>query len=228
LAVEARKLHRWDVTPREATAIQRTLRDRLVLRDELGEVRLVAGADIALDRRERLGFGGVVVFRLPGLEEAERATAVVPLTFPYVPGLLAFREAPVLLEAFAKLRCRPDLVLFDAHGYAHPRRMGLASHLGLLLDVPSIGCAKSVLVGEHGLPPPEAGTWTPLVHQGEVVGAAVRTRERVKPVFVSAGHRVSLATAIALTLRCTDGTRLPKPTREADRLVGELKRARMR
>jgi len=219
-----RQLHRWDVTPREAAAIQRELAGHVVLEDRLGDVRLVAGADIALDKRERLGFGGVAVFALPGLEEVERQTAVCPLTFPYVPGLLAFREAPVLLEAFAKLRCAPDLVMFDAHGLAHPRRMGLACHLGLVLDVPSIGCAKSVLVGEFEDPPPEKGAWAPLVHDGETVGAAVRTRDGVKPVFVSPGHRVSLGTAVALTLRCTDGTRIPKPTREADKLVAALKR----
>ena len=222
--MEIRQLHRWDVTPREAAQVQRELRERLVLEDHLGAVRLVAGADIALDKRERLGFGGVVVYTFPGLEEVERQTAVCPLTFPYVPGLLAFREGPVLVEVFARLRCEPDVVVFDAHGLAHPRRMGLACHLGLVLDRPSIGCAKSVLVGEHAEPPPAAGTWTPLVHQGEVVGAAVRTRDRVKPVFVSPGHRISLERAVALLLRCTDGTRIPKPTREADKLVAALKR----
>jgi len=214
------------VTPKEAAAIQRELRGRVVLDDDLGEVRLVAGADIALDLRERLGIGGVVVYTMPGLEEVERRTAICPLTFPYIPGLLAFREAPVLLEVFAQLEAEPDVVMFDAHGLAHPRRMGLACHLGLVLDVPAIGCAKSVLVGAFDEPPAEKGAWTPLVHDGETVGAAVRTRDRVKPVYVSQGHRISLSRAIALTLACTDGTRIPKPTREADRLVGALKRAR--
>ncbi len=222
--MKAQRLHAWDVTPRAAAAIQRDLCERLVLRDELGDVRLVAGADIAFDKREALAFGGVVVYSLPDLEEVERQTAVAPLSFPYVPGLLAFREAPVLIAAFAKLRCSPDLLLFDGHGYAHPRRMGLACHLGLVFERSSIGIAKSVLVGQFAEPPPEAGSWTPLVHRDEVVGAAVRTRDRVKPVFVSCGHRVSLATAIRLTLACRDRTRIPKPTREADRLVGERKR----
>jgi deoxyribonuclease V len=222
--VRIRALHPWDVTPKEAARIQAELRGALVHEDALDPPRLVAGADIALDKREKLGFGGVVVHALPTLEEVERATAVVPLTFPYVPGLLAFREAPVLLEVFAKLRSEPDVAVFDAHGLAHPRRMGLACHMGLLLDRPTIGCAKSVLVGEYDMPPPEAGTWTPLVHEGETVGAAVRTRDRVKPVFVSTGHRISLETAIEVMLACRDGTRIPKPTREADRLVGQLKR----
>lgn len=223
--MNARELHRWDVTPREAAAIQQSLRDRIVLQDDLGPVRLVAGADIALDPAEKLGFGGVVVFALPGLEEVERQTSVVPLRFPYVPGLLAFREAPVLLEAFARLRCEPDLLVFDAHGYAHPRRMGLASHLGLVLDRPSIGCAKSVLVGEWDEPPREAGAWTPLVHEGETIGAALRTRDGVKPIFVSIGHRVSLATAARLLLQCCDGRRIPKPTRAADQLVRARRKA---
>jgi deoxyribonuclease V len=218
-------LHRWDVTPAEAAAIQRRLRGRLVLDDDLGPVRRVAGADIALDPRRKLGFGGVVVFSFPELVEIERQTVVCPLTFPYVPGLLAFREAPVLLGAFARLRAEPDVVVFDAHGLAHPRRMGLASHLGLVLGTPSIGCAKSVLVGTFDPPPRAAGTWTPLVHEGETVGAAVRTRDGVKPVFVSQGHRISLATAVGLMLRCSSGYRVPVPTREADRVVGTLKRS---
>jgi deoxyribonuclease V len=214
--MKARELHSWNVTPREAAQIQRDLRPQLVLRDQLGAVSLVAGADIALDKREQLGFGGVIVYTFPGLEEVERQTSVCPLTFPYVPGLLAFREAPVLLEAFAKLRSEPDVLVFDAHGYSHPRRMGLASHLGLVFDKPSIGCAKSVLVGDYEEPPSQAGAWTPLVHGGETVAAAVRTRDGVKPVFVSCGHRVSLETAIRVMLQCTVDTRIPKPTREAD------------
>jgi deoxyribonuclease V len=222
--MKIRFLHPWDVTPAEARRLQDTLRPRLRLADECRPTRLVAGADIALDPRAKLGYAAVVVCALPGLAEVERATAVAPLTFPYVPGLLAFREAPVLIEAFAALRAEPDVILFDAHGIAHPRRFGLACHMGLVLDVPSIGCAKSVLVGQYDMPAAEAGSWTPLVDRGETVGAAVRTRDRVKPVFVSPGHRVSLERAVALVLQCTDGTRIPKPTREADRVAGRLKR----
>ncbi len=222
--MKARVLHRWDLSPREAAAVQRDLRSQVVLEDKLGDMRLVAGADIALDRRDKMGFGGVVVFSFPGMELVEFATSVRPLTFPYVPGLLAFREAPVLLDAFERLRSTPDLVVFDAHGYAHPRRMGLASHLGLVLDVPSVGCAKSVLVGHYEEPGEERGSWSPLVDGGETIGAAVRTRARVRPVFVSVGHRVSLSTAVGLILRCSSGYRVPVPTREADKLVGRLKR----
>ena len=222
--MKALDLHPWHVTPREAARIQGELRERLVLEDDLPPVRLVAGADLAFDKHESLAFGGVVVFRLPGLEEVERRTAVCPLAFPYVPGLLAFREAPVLIAAFAKLACEPDVLVFDGHGLAHPRRMGLACHMGLVLDRASIGCAKSVLVGRYDEPPPDAGTWTPLRDGDEVIGAALRTRDRVKPVFASVGHRVSLATAIELLLACRDRTRMPKPTREAHRLVAQAKR----
>jgi len=222
--VRALDLHRWDISPAEAADLQRQLRSRLILEDAFGQLRLVAGADIALDCRENVGFGGVVVFSFPELELVEFATAVRPLTFPYVPGLLAFREAPVLLAAFERLRETPDLVVFDAHGYAHPRRLGLASHLGLVLDTPSVGCAKSVLVGRYEEPGQERGSWTPLVDKNETIGAALRTRTRVKPVFVSVGHRVSLPTAVRLMFACSSGYRVPLPTREADKLVGRLKR----
>ncbi len=222
--MRALDLHRWDISPAEAADLQRQLRSRLVLEDALGHLRLVAGADVALDRRGKVGFGGVVIFSFPELELVEFATAVRPLPFPYVPGLLAFREAPVLLAAFERLRETPDLLVLDAHGYAHPRRLGLASHLGLVLETPSVGCAKSVLVGHYEEPDQERGSWTPLVDKGETIGAALRTRSRVKPVFVSVGHRVSLPTAVRLMLACSSGFRVPLPTREADKLVGRLKR----
>ena len=184
----------------------------------------VAGADISWERDSNRGWAGIVVFRFPGMEEIERVSVSGRARFPYVPGLLSFREGPVVIRALRRLRCEPDLFLVDSHGLAHPRRMGLACHMGLVFDRPSIGCAKSVLVGKHEEPPLDAGAWTPLRDGDEVLGAALRTRTRVKPVFVSCGHRVSLGTAIGLLLACRDRTRIPKPTREADRLVGELKR----
>jgi deoxyribonuclease V len=160
------------------------------------------------------------------LEEIERAYAVVPLEFPYIPGLLSFREIPALLAALGKLREMPDLLFCDGQGYAHPRRFGLAAHLGVLLDVPAIGCAKSILIGEHGEPGKTAGSWTELVDpkNGERIGAAVRARDGVKPMYVSQGNRVSLDTAIRMTLAVSDGFRIPRPTREADRFAGEVKR----
>lgn len=222
--MEARAPHRWDLSPKQAAALQSQLRDRLVKTDRLGTVRTVAGADIALDKARGVGYGGVIVYSFPDLREIERVPAECRLTFPYIPGLLAFREGPVLLEAFRRLRAVPDLLLFDAHGYSHPRRFGLASHLAYVLDTPGIGVAKSRLIGAYQEPPDRQGAWTPLVDGEETIGAVVRTRAGVQPIFVSIGHRVSLETAVKLALASTDGFHIPKPTREADHYVGQLKR----
>ena len=172
-------------------------------------------------------FAGVVVYRFPEMEEIERVSAHVPLRFPYVPGLLSFREIPALIAAFAKLRQAPDLIFCDGQGYAHPRRLGIASHLGLVLDRPTIGVAKSVLIGKYREPGVRAGSSSPLVDEksGEVIGAALRTRQGAQPVFVSLGHRISLKTAVKLTLAVSDGYRLPRPTRDADRWVGMARRS---
>ena len=168
----------------------------------------------------------MVVLRFPELVEIERAYAVVPLEFPYIPGLLSFREIPALLAALEKLQNMPDLLFCDGQGYAHPRRFGLAAHLGVWLDRPTIGCAKSILIGEHGKLAQSAGSWVELADpkNGERIGAAVRTRDGVKPVYVSQGHRVSLEAAIQLTLAASDGLRIPRPTREADRFASSIKR----
>jgi len=195
----------------------------LVTQGELGKVRVVAGADVACPKGKGKAVGGVAVFSYPGLEIIEEAVAERELVFPYLPGLLAFREAPTLLDAFEKLCVEPDVVLFDAQGYAHPRRMGLASHLGILLDKPSVGCAKSVLVGDYEEPENAMGSVAALTHKNEVVGAAVRTRKGVKPVFVSVGHRVSLDSAIAMVISCCRGYKLPEPARRAHTLVSGYK-----
>lgn len=242
-----KKLHEWNVTPAEAREIQKKLRQKWEGEDRLGDIRTVAGLDAAfvlsgsqaLKKRSRWtvlreanrAIGGVVVFRFPEMVEIERATAVVPLRFPYVPGLLSFREIPVLLAALAKLKRMPDLLFCDGQGYAHPRRMGLATHLGILLDRPAIGCAKSILIGTHGDLAEKAGSWAALTDQrtsGERIGAAVRTRDGVKPVYVSQGHRISLESAIRLTLAVSDGVRIPRPTRAADQFVSEAKRKLIR
>jgi deoxyribonuclease V len=238
-----KKMHAWDVSPKQAREIQLTLRERWEGADRLGRIRTVAGTDAAfvltgsqaLRKQGRWGalrdanraIGGVVVYRFPEMEEIERVYALEPLRFPYVPGLLSFREVPVLLAALKKLQRLPDLIFCDGQGYAHPRRFGLACHLGVLLDRPTIGCAKSVLIGTHGKLGDRAGSWTALVDEkagGERIGAAVRTRDAVRPVYVSQGHRVSLETAIRLTLQVSDAFRIPRPTRDADHYVGELKR----
>lgn len=224
---EALRLHRWDVTPAEARALQLEWRARLERRDRTGRIRRVAGADVAFDAAVPGGqaIAGIVLFSFPGWEELERAVARQPLTFPYVPGLLSFREIPAILAALARLREPSDLIFCDGQGYAHPRRFGLASHLGVLLDVPTIGCAKSRLIGEHREPGRQAGAWTPLLHQGERIGAALRTRAGARPMYISSGHRVSLERAVELVMEACDGPRVPRPTRRADRYVAECKRA---
>lgn len=210
----------WPDTTGEARSLQERLRRRVVRRDELGPVRRVAGVDAAYPEGRTRVRAAAVVLELPTLELVERSVASGAPSFPYVPGYLSFRELPTVLEALAGLSCRPDVVLCDGHGYAHPRRSGLACHLGVLADVPSVGVAKSRLVGTYTMPPAEKGAWTPLLDDDEVIGAVVRTRAAVKPVFVSVGHRVSLETAVELTLRCTGRYRLPEPTRWADRWAG--------
>jgi len=218
--------HRWDLTPPAAARLQLEMRGRLKKEKDFGAIRTVAGADIALSARgrEAMGYAGVIVYSFPDLKEIERQSARRPLTFPYVPGLLVFREGPALLDAFARLRTEPDLLLFDAHGYSHPRRFGLACHLSVVLDKPGIGVAKSLLVGDYREPPDRVGAWTPLVEGEETIGAVLRTRKGVQPVFISIGHRINLEAAVELALACTDGTRIPKPTREADHFVEQLKR----
>ena len=205
--------------------LQERLRERVVLEDKFGTLRTVAGADLAFDPETATAFAGVIVYRFPELVEIERRMARRKLRFPYVPGLLSFRESPILLAAFARLRAEPDLILIDGHGRAHPRLFGIACHIGVLFDKPVIGCAKSLLVGEHEEPAAKSGSATPLVFHGERVGMVLRTRERVKPIFVTQGHRVSLPSAVRLVRACVDGFRIPKPTREADHYVRDLRRA---
>jgi len=224
--------HRWDLTPKQARALQEELRNRVVRRDDFGDgqgvdeaIHRVAGVDAGFPRGRRVTRAAVAVFSFPRLEPVDEAVAEMPLSFPYVPGLLSFRELPAVLEALARLAKPPDLLLCDAQGYAHPRRFGLACHLGVVTGLPSIGAAKSRLVGEHGEIPPEKGTWRPLRNPGraegggEVLGAVLRTRTGVRPVYVSVGHRVSLETAIDLVLRCTPRYRISEPLRRADRLA---------
>jgi deoxyribonuclease V len=220
--MKARSLHPWDVLPREAVAIQERLRGRVVAADRLPRrIRRVAGVDAGFDPRLRVTRAAVAVFSFPSLELVDQGTARRATGFPYVPGLLSFREIPALLDALARLRQAPDLLVCDGHGLAHPRRCGLACHLGLVTDTPAIGVAKTLLVGKHAAVPAGRGAWRPLVEGQEVIGAALRTRPLVRPVYVSAGHRVSLETAIRLVLELTRGYRLPETTRLAHRLASE-------
>jgi deoxyribonuclease V len=211
--------HPWTLTPREAMDLQRTLAPRVIAEDRLGDVRRVAGVDVGYEAGGQVTRAAVAVLDFPGLGLREQAVARVPTRFPYVPGLLSFREIPAVLEAFASLQSRPDLILCDGQGYAHPRRFGLACHMGVLLDVPTIGAAKSRLIGGHSEPPLARGGWVPLTDDGEVIGAVLRTRARTRPLYISIGHRISLETAIRWTLACSPRYRLPETTRAAHRLA---------
>ena len=221
-------LHAWDLSPREAIALQKALAGAVVRSDRFGPgerraIRRVAGVDAAFADGGRTIRAAAVLLEFPGLTPVESVLIERPTAFPYVPGLLSFREVPALLEALGGLRGAPDLVLCDGHGYAHPRRFGLACHLGLWLYVPAIGLPKSRLTGVHEEPGPEKGDVAWLlagkgVRPRERIGAVLRTRARVKPVYVSAGHRVSLRTAVSLALACATRYRLPEPTRLADKL----------
>ena len=209
--------HRWDVTPAEARQIQQELRERVIRETTFDHLETVAGVDCGFQKDQVQA--AVVVLDYQTLRPIDQAIARVPVAFPYVPGLLSFREAPAVLEALCQLQTQPDLLILDGHGYAHPRRFGLACHVGVITDYPTIGCAKSCLVGEYEDLPPEAGHWVPLRDAGEVIGAAVRSRTGVSPIFVSIGHRVDLETAVDIVLHCCTRYRLPETTRYAHRLA---------
>lgn len=217
-------LHPWPVDGREGIALQRELAARVSLTCEGPlPLRRVAGVDVSHELHGQRLFAAVVVLSWPDLQPLATASAEAEATFPYIPGLLSFRELPVLLEAFRRLPLLPDLVLVDAQGIAHPRRLGLASHLGLWLDLPTIGCAKSRLCGEHGPPGRCKGDHVALLVDGEELGALLTTRDQVKPLYISPGHRIDLASAIPLVLSCTSRYRLPEPTRLAHQLTNQLR-----
>jgi deoxyribonuclease V len=218
------QLHDWTMTPREAVELQKTLRERVRLQPLKKQIKTIAGADISFNKFSPVVYAGLVVMRLPSLEVIEEVGVVSETQFPYVPGLLSFRESPSVLEAWAKLKTEPDAVMFDGQGIAHPRRVGIASHVGLIINRPTLGCAKSVLVGKYEEPQAEQGNWTELIDKGEVVGAAVRTKTNVQPIFVSPGHLIDLEGAIKLTLASDGGYRQPEPTRRAHLLVNALRR----
>ena len=219
-------LHTWPTDYAEAVALQRRLSGRIVIRALPEKIRLVAGADVSYDKGSDLMHAGVVVFRLPAFEVVETRTAAARVSFPYIPGLLTFREAPALLEVFREVTCRPDVIIFDGQGIAHMRGIGLASHVGLWLGVPSVGCAKSRLVGEHREVAVPRGRRASLRYAGRAVGSVLRTREGVKPVYVSPGHLADVETSARLVLRCARKFRLPEPTRAAHVLVNQARTLR--
>ena len=211
--------HPWNLGPAEAIALQQELRARLILEDQLEPVRRVAGVDVGFEASGTITRAAVAVLRYPELNMLETAIARRPTTFPYVPGLLSFRELPAVLEALEQLQEPPDLLLCDGQGIAHPRRMGIASHLGLLVDLPAIGVAKTRLCGIHEEPPNQRGAWTPLRAGNEIIGAVLRTRPGVNPLYISPGHRISLTTAVEFVMACCTRYRLPETTRHAHRLA---------
>ncbi len=203
-----RSLHEWQVSPTQARDLQLGLADRISRNNEVGDLQLIAGVDISAADSRGIARGAVVVLRYPGMVLAETRAVEGRPGFPYVPGLLSFRESPLILAACRELELTPDLFIVDGQGIAHPRRLGIASHLGLLLDTPTIGCAKSILRGRHEPLDREAGSSAPLVDDGEVIGAALRTRDGVAPVYVSIGHRVDLEAAVLWVKASCRGYRL--------------------
>ncbi|OGW05058.1 MAG: hypothetical protein A2889_02015 [Nitrospinae bacterium RIFCSPLOWO2_01_FULL_39_10] len=242
--MQYKNLHKWDVSPAEAIDIQKELREKIILESTplhppliRGELKrgYIAGADISCNRSSPLGYAVVVVMTFPDLEVVEEKRVEAEIKFPYIPGLLAFREAPILLKAFEKLKIEPDLIIFDGQGIAHPRGMGIASHLGIILNKPTIGCAKSKLFGTYKEPGKNEGDFSYLYSPspqsspqwGEgadnVIGAVVRTKSNTKPVFVSIGHKIDLQTSIKFVLQCSKGYRIPEPTRIAHILANRLR-----
>jgi len=218
-------LHSWDLSPKEAVQLQRQIRDKIIPYGKVKSVHYVAGGDVAYDIQRNTTYAGVVVLRMRDLVIVETCVAECPTSFPYVPGLLTFREAPALLQALKKVQTEPDILFIDGHGLSHPRSVGIASHIGLLIDRPVIGCAKSLLTGDYQEPGLTRGSRSDLFNKhSDIIGAVVRTRDKIKPVFVSIGHRIDLNEAIRLTLSCGKGYRIPEPTRQADLLVEKVKR----
>lgn len=221
----AKLYHKTPPSREEAVVFQRELQKKVIIQNGFKEIKRVAGADLAPIKGVEKLVCGIIVFSYPELEEIERVWAVVEEQFPYIPGLLAFREGPAIIQAFKRLENKPDLLMVDGQGIAHPRGFGIASHVGLLLDIAAVGVAKQRLYGKYSEPPDSEGGWTPLIdpRKGNTIGAVLKTKKGTKPVFVSIGHKIDLSSAVKLTLKCTRGFRIPEPTRQADIFVAKLK-----
>ena len=218
--MKVKELHDWQLSTAQAREYQVRLAGLVSRRGEVNSPRFVAGVDVSVGRGKGMARGAVVVLNYPELKVVEMEVVYGELGFPYIPGLLSFREAPLTLAVFTKLSITPDLVLVDGQGIAHPRRFGLAAHLGLFLDVPTIGCAKSLLCGSHDMPALGRGNYAEIIDRGETIGVALRTRHKVKPVYVSIGHKIDLKSAVHWVLACCQGYRLPEPTRLAHLAAG--------
>jgi len=222
-----RRLHAWNLTPQEAIALQKRFAARINATKSLGQFELIAGADISHNRFSHELVAGVVVWRVSDNCIVEKRVAHGTTKFPYVPGLLSFREAPLVLDAFAKIRSKLDAIMIDGQGIAHPRGIGLASHVGLWLGVPTIGCAKSRLCGDFKAPARRAGASTRLMLEGKVVGRVVRSKNAARPLFISPGHRIDVNGAVRIVMACLRGYRMPEPTRLAHLFVNEERRKRL-
>jgi deoxyribonuclease V len=209
------KLHPWNVTPAEAVKIQIDLKERVSLMDDFNKIEKVGGLDVKYKKGSSKATAAAVVLGFPGLEVLETRVVEGEVSFPYVPGLFSFREIPLLMPALEKLKITPHVMLVDGQGIAHPQRIGLAAHLGILMNIPTIGCAKSRFIGTHEEPAKEKGSYTYLYDKTEVIGAVLRTRTNIAPVYVSIGHKISLPTAVEFVLKCTTKFRIPKPLRTA-------------
>jgi len=216
--------HRWDVTPKEAVQIQRELAQKVVFKKSNKKICYIAGVDMAFTKDGKKCIAAVVLWNSKTQQIVESHIALKELKFPYIPGLLSFREVPAVLSVLKKLTKTPDVLMCDGQGYAHPRRFGIACHLGVLTNLPSIGCGKSRLIGTYKEPDLKRGSQSVLKDKDEVIGTVLRTRDNVKPIFVSVGHRLDLDTAVKIVLDCGQGFRLPEPTRLADQLAGKKKR----
>ncbi|AFZ59331.1 deoxyribonuclease V [Anabaena cylindrica FACHB-243] len=220
--MKIQQIHSWPSTVEEAITIQETLQNQVITTDVLNEpIKYVAGVDMGFVEDGTISRAAVAVLSFPDLQVVETSLAYRPTTFPYIPGFLSFREIPALLDALEKIQTIPDIILCDGQGIAHPRRLGIACHLGVIVDIPTIGVAKSLLIGKHEELPEAKGSWQPLIHKKETIGAVLRTRSGVKPLYISSGHRISLPTAIDYVLRCTPKYRLPETTRIADKLASD-------
>ncbi|NJN11812.1 MAG: deoxyribonuclease V [Richelia sp. RM2_1_2] len=220
--MQIKQRHDWNLTTSEAKIIQEELQKEVITEDKFTEpVKYVAGVDMGFEANGTISRAAVAVLSFPDLQLQEQSIARRNTTFPYIPGFLSFREIPAVLDALEQINTIPDIILCDGQGIAHPRRLGIASHLGVIIDMPTIGVAKSLLIGKHQEVAQIKGSWQPLIHKNETIGAVLRTRANVKPVYVSSGHRISLPTAIDYVLRCTPKYRLPETTRIADKLASE-------
>ena len=211
----------WPRTIEEAVAVQKQLRHQVRIENSFDKIELIAGVDVSYDIQSNLTQAFVVLMTIRDLKPVSHVVARVPTTFPYVPGFLSFRETPAVLQALAQLPDKPDLLMVDGQGIAHPRRFGIACHLGVLTDIPAIGVAKSRLTGNYTAPEMQKGSTSPLTDKGEIIGAVLRSRDNTNPLFVSPGHRIDLNTTLDLVKRCIVKHRLPEPTRIADKLSKE-------